>query len=102
MKDYLCRTFAANAGLPDSVIFADDLTLAEIVSRSKHMHNSVDLVEAFARTANAVERDHGIRAPLPAFSLETHISTVLDSILEEIERQGKDLRKDAESMEDLL
>lgn len=102
MKSYLCRTFAANAGLPDSVIFADDLALAEIVSRSERMHNSVDLVEAFARTANAVERDYGIRVPLPAFSLETHISTVLDSILEEIERQGKNLKKDAESMEDLV
>ena len=93
MKQYLCRTFAANAGLPDSVIFADDLTLAEIVSRSERMHNSVDLVEAFARTANAIERDHGMRVRLPAFSLETPISTVLDSILEESEGQGKDLEK---------
>lgn len=102
MKGYLCRTFAANAGLSDSVIFANDLTLAEIISRSERMHNSVDLVEAFARTANAVERDHGIRVPLPAFSLETHISTVFDSILQEIERQRKDLKQGAESMEDLV
>lgn len=95
MKQYLCQTFAANAGLPDSVIFADDLTLAEIVSRSERMHNSVDLVEAFARTANAIERDHGMRVRLPAFSLETPISTVLDSILEEIDQQGKGLEKSA-------
>jgi hypothetical protein len=87
MKEYLCRTFAANAGLPDSLVFTDDLTLAEIVSRSERMHNSVDLIEAFARTANSVERDFGIRVRLPAFSLETRISTVLDSILQEIETQ---------------
>ena len=86
MREYLQRIFAANAGLPDSAL-SDSVTLAEVVAQSEQMHNSVDLIEAFARTANVLERDKGIRVRLPAFSLDTQLSTVLDAIQGEIDRQ---------------
>ncbi|HXI22633.1 MAG TPA: hypothetical protein VNG71_02080 [Pyrinomonadaceae bacterium] len=86
MRDYLQRIFAANSGLPVSA-FSDNLTLAEVVAQSEQMHNSVDLIEAFARTANVLERDKGVRVRLPAFSLDTRVSTVLETIQVEIDRQ---------------
>ena len=89
MKGYLHQIFAANAGLPDSA-FSTDLTLAEVIAQSDKMHNSVDLIEAFARTANVLERDLGLRVRLPAYSLDTHVSTVLQTILDEIDRQKID------------
>ena len=85
MKEYLCSTFAANAGLPASLIFEQNLTLAEIMSQSDRMHNSVDLIEAFARTANALQRDYGVRVRLPTFTLDTPVAVVLGSLLSEIE-----------------
>jgi hypothetical protein len=86
MEEFLRAAFADNAGLPASLIFDNDLTLAEIISRSDRMHNSVDLIEAFARTANALEHEYGVRISLPMFSLDSRISAVIASILPDIER----------------
>lgn len=86
MEEFLRATFAENAGLPASLIFDNDLTLAEILSRSDRMHNSVDLIEAFARTANALEHQYGVRIGLPMFSLDSRISAIMASILPDNER----------------
>ena len=43
-------------------------------------------MEAFAKTANAVRREHGIRLRLPAFPLETPITDVLACFAAEIEK----------------
>ena len=47
------------------------------------MTNSVDLREAFARTSNALRKEHGVRIRLPALSLETPISQVVGVFLQE-------------------
>jgi hypothetical protein len=83
IRDYLLQTFAANAGLSGSIL-SQDPTLAEVITESDKMHNSVDLIETLARTANNMERDRGIKVRLPAFSLDTRVSAVLDAILDEI------------------
>ncbi len=89
LRAYIQKKFCENVALPAEEVFGPDLTLAAIISRSEKMTNSVDLMESFARTANALRRDHGIRVRLPALALDTPISKVLEVFLQEVERQGR-------------
>ncbi|WP_224361845.1 hypothetical protein [Hyalangium versicolor] len=84
---YIQKKFCENVGLSVEEVFGPDLTLAAIISRSERMTNSVDLMESFARTANALRKEHGIRIRLPALALDTPISKVLEVFLQEVERQ---------------
>lgn len=88
LKVYISRKFCENVGLTLEEVFGPDLTLSAIVSRSTRLNNSVDLMEAFARTSNALRKEHGVRVRLPALSLDTHISQVMDLFLRECQ-QGK-------------
>ena len=65
------RTFAASVALPEDDIFGENLTLAQVTSRSASLHDSVDLMEAFAKTANGLKREYGVRVRLAAVALET-------------------------------
>jgi hypothetical protein len=85
---YVRETFASYAGLPQSEMIAHDLTLAQIVARSEKMNNSLDLMEAFARTANALKKTHGVRVRLPTFPLDTPISTVLQALAEQLPQEA--------------
>lgn len=85
MKDFICQNFASNVGISTDEIFENNLSLSEIIARSETLHNSLDLMEAFAKTANALNKEYGIKVRLPAFSLDTSISTVLDVFLAEAE-----------------
>ncbi|KJK56445.1 hypothetical protein [Saccharothrix sp. ST-888] len=90
VESYIRQKFAEHAGLTEEQIFVDDVTLAVVISRSPRMTNSIDLMEAFARTANALRKDHGVRVRLPALPLDTPTSTVLKVFIEEFERQKKE------------
>ena len=90
VEGYIRRKFAEHAALEDEQLFADDVTLAAVISRSPRMTNSIDLMEAFARTSNALRKDYGVRVRLPALPLDTPTSTVLKVFLEEFERQKKE------------
>jgi len=87
IKEYILQNFAKNAGLTAERLSADDLTLAEVISQSPGMTNSIDLMEAFARTSNSLRKERGVRVRLPALPLDTRISTVLEVFLEEYARQ---------------
>ncbi|MBW4612602.1 MAG: hypothetical protein KME21_04865 [Desmonostoc vinosum HA7617-LM4] len=91
MKDYICEIFAQNVGLSVAEIFEDDLTLSAIIARSNQLHNSIDLMEVFAKTANTLKKQYGIQIKLPAFSLDTPISNVLEVFLNEAEKVSLDL-----------
>ena len=86
VKDYICQLFAENVKLPYAEIFDHDLTLAEIISRSDQLHNSIDLMEAFAKMSNTMKKQYGIDIRLPAFSLDAKISTVLEVFLQEVDK----------------
>jgi hypothetical protein len=88
-ESYIRRTFAENAQIPEDDLFADDMTLAAVISRSPRMTNSIDLMEAFARTSNSLRKDFGLRVRLPALPLDTSTSTVLTVFLEQLDRQGQ-------------
>lgn len=85
MESYIREKFAAAVGLDEKDIFEPNLTLAQIIARSKRLNNSVDLMEAFARMANSLKKDHGHRVRLPAFTLDTPISTVLEAFMQQVE-----------------
>ncbi|RCJ37310.1 hypothetical protein A6770_14335 [Nostoc minutum NIES-26] len=86
MKDYICEIFAQNVGLSIAEIFENDLTLSAIIARSDRLHNSIDLMEVFAKTANMLKKQYGVQIRLPAFSLDTPISDVLEAFLNEAEK----------------
>jgi hypothetical protein len=87
LREYIQKKICESVGLSVEDVFAPDLTLAAILSRSERMTNSVDLMEAFARTANALRKEHGLRIRLPALALDTPISQVMAVFLQEVERQ---------------
>ncbi|RKH41216.1 hypothetical protein [Corallococcus sicarius] len=84
LESYIRRKFAEHVGLSEAELFSEDLTLAALISRSPKMTNSVDLMEAFARTSNGLRKDYGLRVRLPALSLDTPVSKVLDVFLHEV------------------
>ncbi|MBD2452418.1 hypothetical protein H6G76_36050 [Nostoc sp. FACHB-152] len=85
VKDYICQLFAQNVKLPLAEIFEHDLTLSEIIARSEQLQNSIDLMEAFAKISNTIKKQYGADIRLPAFSLDTKISTVLEVFLQEVD-----------------
>jgi len=89
VESYIRRKFAEHAGLPEDEIFAAGETLASVMSRSPRMTNSIDLMEAFARTSNALRKDYGVRVRLPSLPLDTPTPTVLTVFLEEFHRQER-------------
>lgn len=86
IRSYVCARFADNIGLSAAEFIDPDLSLALIISRSEKLTNSVDLMEAFARTANAVKKQYGLRIRLSAFALDTPISTVIDAFITETQK----------------
>ena len=89
LKGFIRNRFCENVGLAPDEVFGPDLTLAALIHRSGKLTNSVDLLEAFARTSNALRKEFGLRVRLPALSLETPISRVLEVFVEEVRRQGR-------------
>ncbi|HYI03046.1 hypothetical protein [Hyalangium sp.] len=88
LKDFIGRKFCENVGLSPEVLFGEDLSLGEVILRSEKMHNSVDLMEAFAKSSNALRKEYGVRVRLPALSLETPISRVMELFVQECQ-QGR-------------
>lgn len=88
LKDFICRKFCENVGLTPDEMFGQDLSLAQVIARSERMQNSVDLMEAFAKTSIAVRKQYGVRVRLPALSLETPISQVVELFVQECQ-QGR-------------
>ncbi|RYZ40287.1 MAG: hypothetical protein EOO71_16725 [Myxococcaceae bacterium] len=84
LESYLLRRFSEHVGLPEAELLSEDMTLAALITRSDRMTNSVDLMEAFARTSNALRKDYGLRVRLPALSLDTPVSKVLAIFLDEV------------------
>jgi len=86
IRSYVCERFADTIGLSAVEFIEPDLSLAEIISRSDKLTNSVDLMEAFAKTANAVKKQYGFRIRLSAFALDTPISTVVNAFVAEAQK----------------
>jgi hypothetical protein len=86
LEEFVCFRFSQYLDLPLADMFEDDLTLAAIMARSPLIRNSLDLMEVFARVANALRREHGCTVRLPAFSLDTPISAVLRALVDQLQK----------------
>ena len=86
IRSYVCDRFAEIIGLSTAEFIDPDLSLAAIIARSDKLTNSVDLMEAFAKTANAVKKHYGFRVRLSAFALDTPISTVVNAFVAEAQK----------------
>ena len=82
LKRFVLDFFAKQVGLEPAQLDQADLTLSSLIAASPHLTNSIDLMEAFAKTANALRRERGLRVKLPAFSLETPVPEVLSAFLD--------------------
>lgn len=87
VRDYVLGRFAGYAGLDPGELSEGGLTLAGVIARSEQMTNSIDLLEAFARTSNAVAQDYGVRVRLPALPLDTPVPEALQRFLGEFLQQ---------------
>ncbi|WP_225412981.1 hypothetical protein [Stigmatella hybrida] len=83
LKEFICQKFCEHVGLNAEELFGSNLTLAEVIARSDRMHNSVDLMEAFAKSSNALRKQYAVRVRLPALSLDTPISQVVELFVRE-------------------
>lgn len=93
IESYIRQTFAQNAGVSAEQLYDADMTLADVMATSQQMTNSIDLMEAFARTANSLRKDYGVRVRLPALPLDTPIPDVMKTLLEEFARQREEARR---------
>ena len=89
---YIRQKFAENAGLSAQQLEAADMTLADVMALSPKMTNSIDLMEAFARTANGLRKDYGVRVRLPALPLDTTIPDVMKTFLQVFADQKEEAR----------
>ena len=87
LRAFIQETFAFEVGLARTDILTDGLTMADVVRQSPKIVNSVDLMECFARTSNAVRKKLGIRVRLPAYPLDTPITTIVDAFIEQVAQQ---------------
>lgn len=88
LRAALRQQLAAAFELPEAAVFGPDLTLAAIVAASSRLVNSVDFMEACARVANGYRKTHGVSVRLPATSLDTRVSVILDSFVSQISDKG--------------
>jgi hypothetical protein len=78
--------FAQEVGLDRSEL-ASGVTLADVVRNSPRITNSVDLMECFAKTSNAVRKRYGVRVRLPTYPVNTTIQKLVDSFIEQVQAQ---------------
>jgi hypothetical protein len=88
LRRYISAKFCEVVKLAEEQVIGANLTLREIIGVAPGMTNSVDLMEAFAKTANALRKDHGLKVRLPTVPLDSRVAEVLDLFLEEAERRA--------------
>jgi hypothetical protein len=87
ITNFVYDRFAEEVGLARTTLLEGSVTLADVVQRSAKIGNSVDLMECFARTSNALRRQYGVRVRLPAYPVNTSIKTLMDSFVEQVQAQ---------------
>ena len=87
LRRYISAKFCEVVKLPEEQVLGADVTLREIIGVAPGMTNSVDLMEAFAKTANALRKDRGLKVRLPTVPLDSRVAEVLEIFLAEAERQ---------------
>jgi hypothetical protein len=87
IRAFVQERFASAAGLTKAELMAEDLTLSDVILRAPSLVNSVDLMECFARTSNAVQKQYGVRVRLPAHAPSATINAILNAFIGQVERE---------------
>lgn len=86
IASFVYERFSTEVGLSRADLDGN-VTLADVVHRSPRITNSVDLMECFAKTSNAVRREFGVRVRLPAYPVNTTIGTLVDAFIDQARAQ---------------
>lgn len=84
LKNAIQQQLSTAFELSHAAVFGSDLALAEVISASPRMVNSVDFMEACAKVANGFRKSHGVSIRLPAFSLDMRMSAIVDSFFAQV------------------
>ncbi len=74
---------AAAFELPQAQVFPPDLTMGAVIAASPRLVNSVDFMEACAKVANSFKKRYGVAVRLPATTLDTPVSEIVDSFAQQ-------------------
>ncbi len=88
LEDAIRARLAAAFELSEDAVFAPDLSMGAIIAASPRLVNSVDFMEACAKVANALKKERGTAVRLPATTLDTPISAVVDSFATQARRSN--------------
>jgi len=83
--NFAIQTFAEVVQLQEEDLKNKNYSLIEIVANSEILINSVDIMEAFAKTANRIKREFGIKVRLPSLPMDTAILDVMAALIESVE-----------------
>lgn len=87
IEEFIRNQFAKNVDIEKDELTQQNPSMQEIISRSEKLINSVDLMEAFAKTSNALHKEAGVRVRLPVLALDTPINDVLAIFMDEVKKQ---------------
>lgn len=82
LKAFAYERFSEHVGLSVGYVRDEDPTMGEVIEKADELINSVDLMEAFAKTSNDIHARHGIRIQLPALPLDTPMSEVMGEFIQ--------------------
>jgi hypothetical protein len=85
LRAFVYERFAIEVGLTPADLLSDGVTLRDVAARSPRITNSVDLMECFAGTSNAIRKEFGIRVRLPAYPVNTTVRELVEAFVEQAE-----------------
>ncbi len=81
-KKLVLDTISQHAEITKILISTPLFTLADLLSASPKLINSVDLMEVFAHTAIQIKKKYNVAPKLPALPLNTTIDEVVEYLFE--------------------
>jgi hypothetical protein len=84
VRRFIHSVLVDHSGLEAPWLSESDRTLSDVLWASERLHNSVDLMECFAKIANGLKARYQSSVRLRAFPLDTPLSVVVDSLLRQV------------------
>lgn len=78
---WIIDTFGESVQLNMTEALGAGYTLSDVIERSSRLHNSLDLMEAFARISHLLKRRTGVKVRLPNFPADRKLSEVLEAFV---------------------
>lgn len=89
--EWIITTFGQDVQLDITEALRAKLTLRDVVERSERLHNSLDLMESFARLAHMLKKRTGVKVRLPNFPADQELSDVLAAFVRAYEEASQSM-----------